>query len=70
MHQFGDGIQDFLVASAAAGGAIGNFLNMFESLVQIGKGLMLMKRIFDIEIAYLPAIADHVVFHNYLHICP
>ena len=69
MHQFGDGVQNLLVASAAAGGTMGHILHMMEGFVHVGKGIMLVQRVFYIKIAYLLAIADHIVFHNNLHQC-
>jgi len=64
MHDFGNGVQDLFVASAAAGGAVGYFLNVLECLLYAGKIDVLVQRVFNIEKADFFAVADHVVFHN------
>ena len=63
MHDFGDGIQNLAIASAAAGGAVGYFLNMFECFLYVCEINIFMKGVFNVEKAYLLAVADHVVFH-------
>ena len=66
MHQLGNGVQNLLIASAAAGAAVGNFLNMGKGLIHVSKGLIVVKCIFNIKKAYLLTIANHVVFHKIL----
>ena len=64
VHDFGNGIQDLFVASAAAGGAMGHFLNVLKCLLHAGEINIFVERIFNVKEAYLFAVADHVVFHN------
>lgn len=51
------------MAAAATGGAVGDGLNLIESLFQILKGLGLMHCVLNIEICHLFAFANRVIFH-------
>ena len=52
------------MAAAAAGGAMGDFLDFAESLFHIFKLPALFQCFFHIKTADLFAVADHVVYHG------
>ena len=59
-HYFGDGVRYVLIA---AGGAMGNFLYVLEGRRYIFRFVHLMKCLFNFEIAYSFAVADHKMIY-------
>ena len=63
-HYLGDDVQDLLVATATACGAVGHFLHVLECGEDIFKFAMCMKRVGYVVVAYLLTVAYHI---NFLH---
>ena len=62
-HQdIGNDIQNLVMATAAAGGAMGHGLYVLEGLQYVLKAVVLVECIGNIRIADLLAITDHIVF--------
>ena len=61
---FGNQRHYLVVAAAAAGGAVGYFLDGFKCRQNIVEIFVLVKDIQNIEIADLLAVADHIIFNH------
>ena len=67
-HDVGDHVEDFAVAAAAAGGAVGHLLDILEGLQNVFKAGLLMQGIQNVPVADLLAVAYHVVFLHMAHL--
>lgn len=65
-HNFGNGIQNLVVAAAAACGAVSDLLNLFKLSFNIAENLCRMKSVLDISICNAHAVADLNIFHKYV----
>jgi hypothetical protein len=64
-HDLGDYVEDLIVASAASRGAMRYLLHVLESFEYAFEIFMFFKRVSYVSIAYLLAIANHVIlYHN------
>jgi hypothetical protein len=57
-HRVRDDLEDSVVAAAAAGGAVGGLLDVLENVEEVFNLGVLFKRIKDVEIGYVLAVAD------------
>lgn len=65
-HDFGNGVQNLVMAASAAGRAVRDFLHLFKRLQHIVKLVNLMQRLFHIAVGNLLAVTNHFVFlHTY-----
>ena len=73
-HYFGNGIEDLVVAAAAAGGALGQLLYLLKFPLNIRENLRRVQRLFHVRIAYVLTFADNCIFHMYFllwsGVCP
>ena len=63
-HYLGDGVNDLVVASAAACGAVGDALYLIEFLLNVLKFCHGMESVLNVGICYVHTIADNLVFHK------
>ena len=63
-HDLRDNIQHLLMATAAAGGAMGDSLYVTESRQYAFKIFVCIQCVCDIRIAYLFAITYHIIFYH------
>lgn len=68
-HILGNDIQHLVMASAAAGGAVGDLLDIFKGSQHIAEIFTAVQFINNIEIADLLAVAYHIIFCTHRN-CP
>jgi hypothetical protein len=64
-HDFGNYVQNFIVATAAARRAMGNSLNVLENFQNVFHFIVMLERALDIRVANLFTIANDIVFHKF-----
>ena len=63
-HYLGNGVNDLVVTSAAACGAVGDALDLIEFLLNVLKFCHGMESVLNVRICYVHTIADNLVFHK------
>ena len=67
-HYLGDNIQDLLVASAAARGAVGNLLHVLKGGQYAVEALMRIKCVCYVVVAYLHTMAYRIIFLHLIYL--
>ena len=52
------------MTAAATGGAVSDVLNVLEGFQNVAEILVLIERVRDVSVAYLLAIAYHIIFYH------
>ena len=63
-HDVRDHLQHLIVATAAAGGTVGDRFDTFKGSQDILKIRKVMEGIYNLAIANLLAITDHIIFNH------
>ena len=63
-HDFGNRIQNLVMATTASRGAMGNFLHLVKGLQHVIKMINLMKRFLNVTIRNLLAVTNHFIFFH------
>ena len=63
-HYLGNGVNDLVVAAAAACGTVGDALDLIEFLLNVLKFCHGMESVFHVGICYVHTITNYLVFHK------